>query len=46
MLHVLAMVNNAAMNIREHYLLELRFSPGICSAVGLPGPMVILFLVF
>ena len=35
--HVLAAVNTAAVNIRVHVPLELWFSPGICSGVGLLG---------
>ena len=45
--HVLAIVNNAAMNIGVHVLFfELWFSLGICPVVGLLGHMVVLFLVF
>ena len=45
-LHVLAIVNRAAMNIVVMTLFELRFSQGICPVVGLLGHMVVLFLVF
>jgi len=34
--HILAIVNNAAMNIEEGvYLFKLEFSPDICPGVGL-----------
>ena len=38
--HVLAIVNNAAINVGVHVLLELQFSLGICLVVGLLGHMV------
>ena len=44
--HDLAIVNTASMNIGVHVFLELWFSLGICTGVGLMGHMVILFLVF
>ena len=45
-LHVLDIVNKAAMNMRNVYLFELQFCPDICPGVGLLDHMVILFLVF
>ena len=46
-LHVLAIVNRAAMNIVGYMsLLALWFSQGICPVVGLLGRMVVLFLAF
>ena len=44
--HVLAIVNNAAMNIRVCASFELWFSLNICPGVGLQGHIVALFLVF
>ena len=44
--HVLAIVNNAAMNIVVHDFFELWFSQGICPVVELLGHLVVLFLVF
>ena len=43
--HVLAIVNNAAMNI-GYKCLGMWFSQGICPVVGLLGHLVDLFLVF
>ena len=49
--HILAIVNNAAMNIEEGvYLFKLEFSPDTCPGVGLiwicPDHIVTLILVF
>ena len=44
--YVLAIVNNAAMNIGCMYLFQLRFSLDICPGVGLLDHIVVLFLVF
>ena len=46
-LHVLAIVNSAAVNIRVHVSFQLWFSEGIYPAVQLLGHMVgFFFLVF
>ena len=45
-LHVLAIVNTAAMNVGVHVSFEFCFSQGMCSELGLLGHMVVLFLVF
>ena len=47
-LHVLAIVNSAAMNtgLECMYPFELSFSPDICPGVGLLDHMVSLFLIF
>ena len=42
---VLAIVNNAAMNLGVMYFFELWFYPDICTGVGLLD-MIALFLVF
>ena len=45
--HVLAIVNGAAVNIGMHvFFFESWFSPDICPGVGLLHHMVVLFLVF
>ena len=44
--HVLARVNNAALNLGYICLFQCWFPPGICLRVGLLGHMVVLFLVF
>ena len=44
-IHVLTIVNSAAVNIMCMYLFELLFSLDICPGVGLLGHMVALFLV-
>ena len=44
--HVLAVINNAAMNIVVRVLFELWFSQGICPIVGFLGHMVVPFLLF
>ena len=43
--HVLAIINNAALNIGVHISFELEFSLDICPGVGLLDHMVALFLV-
>ena len=45
-LHILAIVNSAAMNIGMHVYFGLEFCLDICPRVGLLGHMVVLFLVF
>jgi len=45
-LHVLTIVNSAAMNIGVHVCFRLEFCLDICPRVGLLGHMVVLFLVF
>ena len=45
-LHVLAIVNNAAMNLRHIYHFQLEFSLDIWQGVGLLDHVVILLLVF
>ena len=44
--HVLAIVNNAAVNIKVHASFELNFFLGIFLRVGLLDHMVVLFLIF
>ena len=44
--HVLAIVNNAAVNPGSMYLFELWFSLDTCPVVGLLDHMVVLFLGF
>ena len=44
--HILAIVNNAAMNIGMRICFKLVFSLGICPGVGLLGHMVVLFVLF
>ena len=44
--HFLAIVNSAAMNIGVHMSFWTCFSPDICTAVGLQGHTVALFLGF
>ena len=44
-LHILAIVNNAAVNEGCMYLFELEFLLGICPGVGLLNHMATLFLV-
>ena len=44
-LHVLAIVNSSAMNIRVHIFFELEFPLAICPGVGLLDYMVVLYLV-
>ena len=46
LLHVLLIVNSAAMNIGVHVSVSFWFPWGICPVVGLVGHMVVLFLVF
>ena len=45
-LHVLAIVNFAAVNIAEHVFLKLWFSLDVCPRVGLLDHMTYLYLVF
>ena len=45
-LHVLAIVNSAAVDIRVHVSFELWFSSGIYPGVGSLDPTVVLFLDF
>ena len=45
-LHVLAIVNSAAMNNGIHVFFQFWFPQGICLGVGLLDYMVVLFLVF
>ena len=45
-LHVLAIVNSAAMNIGVRVFFEIQFSQGIYPVVGLLGHTIVLFLVF
>ena len=45
-IHVLAIVNSAAVNIGVHVSFQLWFSLDICLGVGLRDCMVALFLVF
>ena len=44
--HVLAIINNAALNIGVHVSFELEFSLDICPGVGLLDHIVALFPVF
>ena len=44
--HVLAVVNNAAVNIRVHVSFVRKFCLDICPEVGLLDHMLVLFLVF
>ena len=43
---VLAIVNNAAVNIEVHVSFQIMFSLNICPRVGLLDHMVVLYLVF
>ena len=43
---VLAIVNSAAVNNGIHVFFQFCFPQGICLGVGLPGHVVVLFLVF
>ena len=43
---VLAIVNNAIVNIGVHVLFELWFSPDTCPGVGLLNHLGVLFLIF
>ena len=45
-LHVLAIMNSAAVNIGMHYLFEFWFSSGRCPGVGLLDHTIVPFLVF
>ena len=45
-LHILAIVNCAAMTIEGHVSFSIYISSGICLVVELLGHMVVLFLVF
>ena len=45
-LHVLTIVNSAAMNTGVQYLFEIEFCPDICPGVGLLDHTIILSLVF
>ena len=44
--HVLAIVNNAAVNIKVPASFQIMFSPDNCLGLGLLDHMVALFLVF
>ena len=44
--HVLAVVNSAAMNFGVHVSLSILVPWGVCPEVGLLGLMVVLFPVF
>ena len=44
--HVLVIVNTVTMNNGILVLFQFWFPQGICLGVGLPGHMVLLFLVF
>ena len=44
--HVMAIVNNAAMNIKVHISFLIIYDLDICSGEGLQGHMIAQFLVF
>ena len=44
--HVLAIINSAAMNTGVHVLFQIWFPWCVCPAVGLLGPMTVLFPIF